>query len=97
MGAIGAHAIADAQMAALAEKASIYQLIHAVLLLWLADRQGKGFRLARWIVLAGIILFCGSLYLKALTGWSEATRLAPLGGISFMAGWVLIALARERE
>ena len=96
MGAVAAHAIADAHAAAMAEKASLYQLIHAVLLLWLADRQGKIFGLARWVFMAGIILFCGSLYLKAISGWAEATALAPLGGISLMAGWLLIVLASSK-
>jgi uncharacterized membrane protein YgdD (TMEM256/DUF423 family) len=93
MGAVAAHAIADAHLAAIAEKASLYQLIHSVVLLWLAGRQGKGFALTRWAFLVGMFLFCGSLYLKALTGWSYATTLAPLGGINFMVGWLMIAVA----
>jgi len=97
MGAVAAHAIADAPLAAIAEKASLYQLIHAVVLLWLADKSGKSFGLVRWLFLTAIILFCGTLYLKALTGWASATTLAPLGGISFMAGWIMIAFAHRQE
>ena len=97
MGAIAAHAIADAHAAAMAERASLYQLIHAVLFLWLADRQGRIFGLARWVFMAGILLFCGSLYLKAMTGWAEATALAPLGGISLMTGWLMIAWASYQK
>ena len=92
MGAVAAHAIADAHLSELAERASIYQLIHSVVLLWLADRHGKSIALARWVFLTGIILFCGSLYLKGMTGWPSATVLAPTGGISFMTGWLLVAL-----
>jgi uncharacterized membrane protein YgdD (TMEM256/DUF423 family) len=45
------------------------------------------------VFLAGIILFCGTLYLKALAILPVATKLAPLGGISFMVGRFLIASA----
>ena len=38
------------------------------------------------------MLFCGTLYLKALAGWDGAVRLAPFGGVSFMAGWLVIVL-----
>ena len=92
MGAVGAHAIADAHLSALAEKASLYQLLHSLLLLWLLDQPEL--RLARWLVLAGLILFCGSLYLKALTGWPNASYFAPMGGMSFMGAWLFIAFRR---
>jgi len=95
MGAAAAHAIADAHLAALAEKASYYQLIHAVLLLWLARQSGKIFGLVRMAMLTGIVFFCGTLYCKALTGMAT-TALAPLGGISFMVGWLLIVAASYR-
>jgi uncharacterized membrane protein YgdD (TMEM256/DUF423 family) len=94
MGAVAAHAIADPQLAALAEKASLYQLIHTLVILYLAERPGKVAYFARWLFLAAIFLFCGSLYLKALSGGAVSTALAPAGGISFMAGWLLLAFSR---
>ena len=48
MGALGAHAVADAHLAALVETASLYQLIHALALLWLSGQPGKFLRAARW-------------------------------------------------
>lgn len=42
---------------------------------------------------AGIILFSGSLYVLALTGVKWLGAITPLGGISFIAGWVLLAVA----
>jgi uncharacterized membrane protein YgdD (TMEM256/DUF423 family) len=92
MGALGAHAVADAHLAALVETASLYQLIHALALLWLSGQPGKFLRAARWLFLIGTLLFCGTLYLKVLAGWDGAVRLAPFGGMSFMAGWLAIAL-----
>jgi uncharacterized membrane protein YgdD (TMEM256/DUF423 family) len=92
MGAVGAHAVADPHGAALVETASIYELVHAVVILWLRGARGKYATLARWALLIGTVLFCGTIYLKAIAGWDAAVRLAPLGGVSFMLGWLLIAL-----
>ena len=97
MGAIGAHALADARAASLVESASLYQLIHAGVLLWLSSRDGIWSAGARWLFLAGTVLFCGTIYLKNLAGWENATILAPIGGTSFMLGWLLIAFARVPE
>jgi len=46
---------------------------------------------AAWAFLAGIILFCGSLYLLALTAIPMLGAITPLGGICFIAGWALLA------
>ena len=93
MGAVAAHAVADTHLSALAKHASIYQLLHSLLLLWLAGQTGKTFSIARWLILSGIVFFCGSLYLKALTGLPAT--FAPMGGVSFMAGWLAVAVARK--
>ena len=92
MGAVGAHAVADAHAAALVETASIYELVHAVVILRLCDARGRYLSWARWAFLIGTALFCGTIYLKASAEWDAAVRLAPLGGVSFMLGWLLIAL-----
>ena len=42
---------------------------------------------------AGIILFSGSLYILALTGIRWLGAITPLGGISFIAGWMFLAVA----
>jgi len=46
---------------------------------------------------AGIVLFCGSLYLLALGGPRPLGMLAPVGGTAFLAGWLLLALAVWRS
>jgi uncharacterized membrane protein YgdD (TMEM256/DUF423 family) len=97
MGAVGAHAVANAQVAALVETASLYQLIHSVALLWLSGARGKYVSAAPWLFLIGTVLFCGALYLKATTGWETVVRLAPFGGVSFMLGWLVIALEHCRS
>ena len=91
-GAVGAHAVPDATLAKLADTASTYQLIHAAALLWLSAREGPALHWARWLFLAGILLFCGTLYLKAFGLWPAAAALAPTGGVSFIAGWFVVAV-----
>lgn len=97
MDAVGSHAISDTHASQLVERASHYELIHAAVLLWLSGVQGKYIRAARWLFVAGTILFCGTLYLKALTGWEDASRPAPIGGISFMLGWLMITLQKRQK
>ena len=45
----------------------------------------------------GIVLFSGSLYLLAVTGIKWLGAITPLGGLSFIAGWVLLFLAVWRK
>jgi uncharacterized membrane protein YgdD (TMEM256/DUF423 family) len=48
-------------------------------------------RAAAAAFLAGIVLFSGSLYLLALTGWTTMALVTPVGGVCFIAGWALLA------
>lgn len=91
-GAVGAHVVADAGLAKLVQTASYYQLIHAAALLWLSTAERRGLHWARWLFLAGTVLFCGALYLKAFGLAPDAVAAAPTGGIAFIVGWLLIAL-----
>ncbi len=95
-GALGAHVTGDEALTKLAETASFYQLVHAAVLLWLSAGVGPWLRLARWLCLAGIVLFCGALYLKAFALAPGATVLAPWGGTSFILAWALIAIGGWR-
>jgi uncharacterized membrane protein YgdD (TMEM256/DUF423 family) len=90
-GALGAHAVPDPALAKFVETASYYQLIHAAVLLWLAPAPRRGLAWARWLFLAGTVLFCGGLYLKAFGIWPAAVAAAPLGGTSFIVGWLVLA------
>ena len=40
---------------------------------------------------AGIVLFSGTLFLRALTVLAWVAPITPLGGICFIAGWLLLA------
>lgn len=99
-GAFGAHALRDSLGVgplATFETAARYQLIHALAAAFAADRAGRGgghaAARAGALFVAGIVLFCGSLYVLALGGPRVAGAITPLGGVAFMAGWVMLTLS----
>ena len=94
IGAVAAHALADLHAAVVVERASLYQILHALALLDIASQPGRLALAARCAFVTGIALFCGSLYLRYLGGWPSAGALAPYGGTALMAGWLLAGLAR---
>ncbi|WP_349263165.1 DUF423 domain-containing protein, partial [Longimicrobium sp.] len=51
---------------------------------------------AGWLFTAGIVLFSGSLYVLALSGIRWLGAITPLGGVCFLAGWVMLAVAGAR-
>jgi len=101
-GAFAAHALktllVESQLA-LIETASRYQMYHALALIavgLLATQpqfSAKLLRLAAFAFAGGIILFSGSLYLLALAQLRWLGMLTPLGGIAFIAGWLLLMVA----
>jgi uncharacterized membrane protein YgdD (TMEM256/DUF423 family) len=104
-GAFGAHALRDrldAYAMGVWEKAVFYHIIHAagLLVTSLLPRiglvaQSWGSWIC-WLLLAGIVLFSGSLYLLALTGTRAVGAVTPIGGLCFIAAWVLLAVALVR-
>jgi uncharacterized membrane protein YgdD (TMEM256/DUF423 family) len=99
-GAFGAHALRsrlDPQMLAVWQTAVQYHLIHALGMIAIAFAGWQWPHLllswAGWLLLAGILLFSGSLYLLALTGVRGLGAITPFGGIAFIAGWLVLAWA----
>ena len=79
-----------------------YHLFHTLALLGLICLDGTVLttRLTKYAAgffLLGIIVFCGSLYLYVATGISTLAMVTPLGGLSFMLGWVMLLLSATRE
>ena len=108
LGALGAHGLRgrlDAYLMSVYEKAAFYQFIHAlgILIVSLLPRTGAlSPSAAAWVcglLLAGIAIFSGSLYALAITGYTGLGAITPIGGLSFIAGWLLLAwtLIRKRE
>lgn len=99
LGAFGAHALqgqlAPRQLASY-QTGVQYQMLHALGLLavgLVAQATGGGGAL-RWsarLMLAGVLLFCGSIYLMTAGAPRWLGMLAPLGGLSFMTAWALLA------
>jgi uncharacterized membrane protein YgdD (TMEM256/DUF423 family) len=102
LGAFGAHALRarlEPRSLEIYETAVRYQMYHAFAMLavaWLLSRNIPGAANAGWAFLTGILLFSGSLYLMALTGWSWLGPITPLGGLAFLTGWGLLALAAAK-
>lgn len=99
LGAFGAHALkpmleANATLD-IWNKAVLYHLAHAVALLTLA-LHGAANRGAFYLLLAGIVIFSGSLYLLAITNTRWLGAITPLGGLCFLAGWAWLILAPPR-
>src|SRR5262249_39715925 len=100
LGAFGAHGLRDrldAYLMGIYEKAVFYHFIHAlgVLIVSILPRTGTFSDVATsWVcglLVAGIALFSGSLYLLAITGNRMLGAITPLGGLSFIAAWLTLA------
>ncbi|UTW06201.1 DUF423 domain-containing protein [Pseudomonas benzenivorans] len=83
------------------QTASHYQLIHGLALFGVAllARQvpGRLMNLAGALFALGILLFSGSLYLLALSGYSRFGIITPFGGLAFLGGWLCLGLAAWRR
>jgi uncharacterized membrane protein YgdD (TMEM256/DUF423 family) len=99
-GAFGAHGL-KARLApdllTIFETGARYHMYHALGLIAIGlVAQAKPSPLlsgAGWAMLAGILLFSGSLYALALTGVRALGAITPIGGLGFLAGWALLAVA----
>ena len=95
LGAFGAHGLKDLLVrngtAAIWEKAVFYHFIHAVMLIILAQRPSL--QIGPWLsFLIGILVFSGSLYLLALTNIRVLGAITPIGGFSFILGWLWLVI-----
>ena len=100
LGAFGAHGLRDrldAYSMDVYQKAVFYHFIHALglLIVSILPKTGTFSEYATnrvcWLLLAGIVIFSGSLYLLAITGTRALGAITPLGGLSFIAAWLLLA------
>jgi uncharacterized membrane protein YgdD (TMEM256/DUF423 family) len=100
-GAFGAHGlrnVVDARGLEVFEMAATYQMYHALGLILVAALAGFGvsrklLTLAAAFMLAGVVLFSGSLYTLALVQTKGIGLITPVGGLCFMIGWSLLAVA----
>jgi uncharacterized membrane protein YgdD (TMEM256/DUF423 family) len=99
LGAFGAHALRarlDPEALAIYQTAVQYHFWHALGML------GVGALMLQWptsgrlgwvagLLLAGLVLFCGTLYALALTGATWLGMVTPIGGLAFIAAWLVLA------
>lgn len=103
-GAFGAHGLkahVSPDHLAVWQTAVLYQFVHALGLLAIAALRpqlhpGLG-SAAAGFMLAGVLIFSGSLYALVLSGVRVIGAITPIGGVSFMLGWLLLALAALRR
>jgi len=100
LGAFGAHAlkkILSPEMLAVYKTGVEYQFYHALGLLLIGligfHINSKWLRWSGILLVAGIILFSGSLYALSISGIKLLGAITPIGGLSFVAGWVCLAIA----
>ena len=79
--------------------AVLYHLIHGLglIMVGLLSKHTADPRVAAAgsFLLIGIVLFSGSLYALSITGLRFFGAIAPLGGLSFICGWLLLALTSK--
>lgn len=102
-GAFGAHALKarlSTDMLAIYRTAVEYQFWHALALLAVGllalSRPGLLASAAGWCFALGILIFSGSLYALALSGVRVLGAITPVGGLLFLAGWVLLSAHAAR-
>jgi uncharacterized membrane protein YgdD (TMEM256/DUF423 family) len=104
LGAFGAHILKarlSPEMLNVYQVGSHYHFYHAIgmLVVGLLAAQlhnDAAVQLSGFLMLAGIVLFSGSLYLLAVTGLTWLGAVAPLGGLAFIAAWSVLAVAALR-
>lgn len=101
LGAFGAHGLKQklsADMLAVYQTGVQYHFYHTfalfgVALLMLQLPQSVALRWSALLFVMGIAVFSGSLYVLAITGVRWLGAIAPLGGVAFLAAWILLAVA----
>ncbi len=96
VGAFAAHGISDPHVKDLLDVGARYQFMHSMASIasltfwsWGATRA----RFAPPIFFLGMIAFCGSLYALAFGAPRWTGAVTPLGGVLFIAGWLVLAWA----
>ncbi len=95
MGAFGAHGLKhmlSEHMLEVYKTAVSYQMWHALALgLVSILPPHKLLCWAGWLLVVGIFLFSGSLYLLAISNITWLGMITPFGGVAFLLAWGLLA------
>lgn len=92
---MGSHLIEMNGLQSIWQTASVIHLFSASALVGLAAllawRDSSILRWGTWMICLGTIIFCGSIYMRVITGF-DLGQVTPFGGMLMMAGWLLTAL-----
>lgn len=101
LGAFGAHGLKNSlgeDMMKIYQTAVSYHLIHALglfVVAWLSTQSADSkINLAGTFMVAGILIFSGSLYVLSVTGLRWLGAITPLGGLAFITAWAMLFLAK---
>ena len=104
LGAFGAHALKKSlspEMLAVYTTGVEYQFYHSLGLLLIGlvgyHVPSKWVRWSGSLLVAGIVLFSGSLYVLSLTGVKGLGAITPVGGMAFVAGWICLAIGISKS
>ncbi len=106
LGAFGAHALKarlTPDQLAVWQTAVQYHFWHALALVAigilgaLALPGSTALKWAGWLMVAGLVLFSGSLYVLVLSGARWLGAVTPFGGTAWIAAWLLLAWAVLRS
>lgn len=99
-GAFGAHILKSqlsAEMLEIFKTGVLYQLIHSAVMLSVALSGIQKYLRSEIFFLTGVILFSFSLYLYSATGIKFFAMITPVGGISFLTGWIMLILKAIKQ
>lgn len=104
LGAFGAHIVRDLindHYYTIYQTGVDYHMFHSlgILLVGILALKipGKQINWSGWLLFIGIVIFSGSLYVLSLTGINIIGAITPIGGVSFLIGWLLLALAAYKK
>ncbi|MFT8363627.1 MAG: DUF423 domain-containing protein [Sporolactobacillus sp.] len=106
-GAFGAHILKErisAHYLAIYQTGVQYQMVHSLGLILVGILATVVFRTqtqwltsSAWLMLIGIVLFSGSLYVLSISGITWLGAITPFGGVAFLAAWALVIIAAVRS
>lgn len=105
LGAFGAHGLKSTiseEMMNIFETGVKYHFYHAlgILLIGVMARWLPNSSLlpwSGWLMIGGILIFSGSLYLLSVSGIRWLGAITPVGGLCFIASWIILAITVWKE
>lgn len=104
LGAFGAHGLKSKltqDMLDIFETGVQYHFYHAIGLLIIGAvanymPESPLLKWSGWLMVSGLLIFSGSLYVLSMSGLRWLGAITPIGGLCFIASWILLAVATWR-